>query len=366
MKEMTCSQRIIIVILGLLTIVVCGALAAIFVLNPEMISQIVAPPTATLIPTLTPLPPSPTPPPVAFPTPTPAATPTPPPTSTPTPVSSAPQTQYDADIAQDPDNPTLRLQRGYAYIEVGAYTDAIKDFDAAIRLDEISADPFLGRGVARYYAKEWTAALEDFDHALVLNPDLADAHAWRGYLLSEWGQFNLGLDALRRAIALDDADPAKYIRLGQALLYNGRPGQAKAEFSTALSLESHSVEAYAGRAMAEAELGDLDAAQTNLNHAMSTGPFHPAALHARAWFHAWYQRDHLYEASQLAQQAVEGATDDLQKARYLDTLGWLYYLQGYRDQADATLEEAITLATVEGEVVYGEILDHLERLRAGE
>jgi Tfp pilus assembly protein PilF len=367
MKEMTCSQRIIIGILGLLTIVVCGALVAIFVLNPEMTSQIVAPPTATLIPTLTPLPPSPTPPPIAFlATPTPTATPTPPPTFTPLPVSSAPQTQYDAEIAQDPDNPTLRLQRGYAYIEIGAYTDAIEDFDAATRLDDISADPFLGRGVARYYAKEWTAALADFDHALALNPDLADAYAWRGYLLSEWGQFNLGIDALRRAITLDDADPAKYIRLGQVLLYNGRPSQAKTEFSTALSLESHSVEAYAGRAMAEAELGDLDAAQTNLSHAMSTGPFHPAALHARAWFHAWYQRDHLYEASQLAQQAVEGATGDLQKARYLDTLGWLYYLQGYRDQASATLEEAVTLATVEGEVVYGEILDHLERLRAGE
>jgi tetratricopeptide (TPR) repeat protein len=219
------------------------------------------------------------------------------PTFTPTPVSSAPQTQYDAEIAQDPNNPTLRLQRGYAYIELGAYTDAIKDFDVAIRLDEISADPFLGRGVARYHAKEWTTALADFDHALVLNPDLADAHAWRGYLLSEWGQFNLGIDALRRAIALDDADPTKHIRLGQVLLYNGRPGQAKAEFSTALSLESHSVEAYVGQAMAEAELGDLDAAQTNLSHAMSTGPFHPAALHARAWFHAWYQRDHLYRRS---------------------------------------------------------------------
>jgi tetratricopeptide (TPR) repeat protein len=258
------------------------------------------------------------------------------------------------------------LQRGYAYIEMGAYASAIEDFNTAIALDGTLAEAYLGRGVARFHTKEWTTALADLDQALALNPGLADGYAWRGYLLAEWGQFNQGLDDLRQAIALDETDPAKHIRLGHALLHNGRPSQAKVAFSTALSLESHSAEAYAGRAMAEAELGDMEAAETNLSHAMSAGPFHPAALHARAWLRAWYQSDHLYEASQLAQQAVEGATNDLEKARYLDTLGWLYYRQVYRDQASATLEEAVTLATVEGEVVYGEILDHLERLRAGE
>jgi tetratricopeptide (TPR) repeat protein len=366
MKKMSCSQRIIIIILGLLTVVVCGALASIFILNPEVISQIVAPPTATLIPTLTPLPPSPTPPPIAFSLPTPTPTLVPTPTPIPTPASDAPQTDYDTLIAEQPNNPTLRLQRGYAYIEMGAHAYAVEDFNTAIALDGTSAEPYLGHGVARFHTKEWTAALADFDQALALNPGLADAYAWRGYLLSERGRLNAGLGDLRQAIALDETDPAKHIRLGHAYLHNGRPGQAKVAFSTALSLESHSVEAYAGRAMAEAELGDLEAAETNLSHAMSTGPFHPAALHARAWLRAWYQPDHLYEAGQLAQQAVEAATNDLEKARYLDTLGWLYYLQGYRDQASATLEEAVTLATVEGELVYGEILDHLERLRAGE
>ena len=77
-------------------------------------------------------------------------------------------------------------------------------------------------------------------------------------------------------------------------------------------------------------------------------------------------RDHLFEAGQLAQQAANGAKDDLEKARYLDTLGWVYYLQGYRDQAITTLEEAAALATIEGEVIYGEILDHLERVRGGQ
>jgi tetratricopeptide (TPR) repeat protein len=258
------------------------------------------------------------------------------------------------------------LERGYAYIEMGAYTYAIEDFNTAIAMDGASAEPYLGHGVAHFHTREWTTALADFDQALALNPGLADAYAWRGYLLTEWGQFNRGVDDLRQAIALDESDPAKQIRLGHAYLRNGRPGPARAAFSAALALESHSVEAYAGRAMAEAELGDMEAAGTNLSHAMSTGPFHPASLHARAWLKAWYQRDHLYEASQLAQQAVDAAPNDLDKARYLDTLGWLYYLQGYRDQADTTLEEAVTLATVEGEVVYGEILDHLERLRAGQ
>ena len=102
---------------------------------------------------------------------------------------------------------------------------------------------------------------------------------------------------------------------------------------------------------------------TSYRPAASTAPFDPAFLNGKAWFYARYQHDRLYEASQLAQQAVAGAQDDLEKARYLDTLGRIYDLQGDRDQAMTTLEEAAALATIEGEVVHDEILEHLQEVK---
>ena len=361
MTKMTRSQRIVLIVLGTLTAVACGFLVIIFVLNSQEIMRTSAP---TIV-SLPPIPTAPTETPPAPPTAT-ALPPTPTPVPTPTPTPGAPPTSFDAQIANEPEDPTLRVQRGYAYVEMGAYANAIGDFDAAIGLDGTLAEAYMGRGEARFYVKEWSAALEDFDQALMLNLDLADAYAWRGRLLSEWGEYARGIEALRQAIALDETDPVKHIWLAQALLRSGNPGAAKVAYSTSLSLESHSVEAYVGRMMAEEELGDLDAVQINLSHAMSTAPFDPASLNARAWFFARYQQDRLYEAEQLAQQAVAGTEDDLEKARYLDTLGWIYYQQGHLEQAITTLEEAAALATVEGEVIYSEILEHLEEVRAAQ
>ncbi|MDY7078831.1 MAG: tetratricopeptide repeat protein [Chloroflexota bacterium] len=369
MKKMTRSQIVLLIVLGVLTVAACGCLVSILVLNSQEIAQLLVP-----APTTSPLP-SPSPPsqaeteeptfaPTATASPTPA--PTLPPTPSPTSISTAPQTSYDTQVADEPENPTLRLQRGYAYIEMGAYIYAIGDFDVAIGLDETLAEPYLGRGEARFHTREWRAALEDLDQALALNPDLADAHAWRGYLLSERREYELAIEALRQAVALDEMDPVKRIRLAEALLNSGSHGEAEREYSVSLSLSSPSVEAYIGRAMAQAALGDLDAAQVNLSHAMSTAPLDPVALNGRAWFYAQYQQDRLYEASQLAQQAVAGARDDLERARYLHTLGWIYYQQGYRELAVTTLEEAVALATVEGEVVYSEILARLEEVRAAQ
>jgi len=277
-----------------------------------------------------------------------------------------PQTRYDLQVTRDPENPTLRLQRGHAYIGLGAYVHAIEDFDAAIDLDGTLAEAYLGRGEARFYLKEWSAALEDFERALALNPGLAEAHAWRGSLLSEWGKHGPAIEALHRAIALDEADPIKHLWLAQTLLRSGSPGEARVEYTTVLSLQARSVEAHVGRAMVMAEQGDFDAALADLGSAQTLAPYEPVALNGQAWFYAWYRRSHLDEAEQLAQRAVAGAEGDMERARYLHTLGWVYYRQERYEEAVVALEEAAALATVEGEVVYGEILEHLEEARAAQ
>jgi len=204
------------------------------------------------------------------------------------------------------------------------------------------------------------------EQALALNPDLADAHLWRGYLLSERGEYGPALGALRQAVALDEADPWKRVLLAQALLGSGSSEEAKMEYTAVLTREVRSIEAYVGRAMAQAEQGDLYGAQADLDSARDIAPYDPVVLNGQAWFYARYRHDRLAEAEQLAQRAVAGARGDLERAVYLDTLGWVYCQQGRYEEAAATLEEAARLATVEGEVVYGVILEHLEETRAAQ
>jgi tetratricopeptide (TPR) repeat protein len=347
--KLTRSQQIVLIVLGVLTVGVYGCLVSTMVRSSRQASP------ASLSAAQT-----------EEPTSSPTATPSPTPTPTPTPIPPAPQTRYDLQVAREPENPTLRLQRGYAYMALDAPTYAIEDFDAAIELDDTLAEAYAGRGEALFHVKEWTAAEEDFEVALALNPDLADAHAWRGYLLSERGRYGPAIEALRQAVELDKGDPWKRIILAQALLRSRSPGEAKIEYTAALALEGRSTEAYVGRAMAYAEEGDLDAAQADLDSAQDIAPHDPVALNGQAWLYAWYRDDRLSDAEQLAQRAIAGAEDDLEKARYLHTLGWVYYQQERYDEAVATLDEAAALATVEGEVVYGDIVEHLEEAKGAQ
>lgn len=353
------SQIIILAVMGILTMVVCGVLIGIFARNSSQVSQVLlAAPTLPVtaqsrMPEASPMP-----------TATPIPTPTPEPTPTPTPV--APQTRYDLQVAREPENPALRVQRGYAYMTLGAYSYAVDDFSVAVGLDTALAEAYIGRGEAKFYLKEWRSALQDFDQALALNPELADAYTRRGNLLSLRGEHVQALEALRQAVVLDETDPQKYVVLGDALLRSGAPDEAQLAYTTALSFEVRHVAAYVGRAMAWAELGDLPAAQADLTVALDIAPYDPVALNGQAWFNIWYLQEHSSDAERLAERAIAEAECDLERARYLHTLGLVYRHQGRYEEAIATLEEAARLALVEGEVVYEEIVTHLEAVKASQ
>ena len=160
--KLTRSQLVALIVLGVLTLVVYGCLVSTIVRNSQQVSEMLVPEVTTNVPSEAQ---------AEEPIPSPTASPAPTPTLMPTPIPAAPQTRYDLQVTRDPENPTLRLQRGYAYIELGAYVYAIEDFDVAIDLEGTLAEAYLGRGEARFHFKEWSAALEDFDQALELNPD---------------------------------------------------------------------------------------------------------------------------------------------------------------------------------------------------
>jgi tetratricopeptide (TPR) repeat protein len=358
--KLTRSQLIVLIILGATTVWAYVCLASIAATNSQQLSHVLAPVTPTL------------PPPTAVHTaalpssPSPMATSSPAPTPTLTPTPVAPQTRYDLQVAADPENPALRLQRGHAYIALGGYVYAIADFDTAIGLEATLAEAYVGRGEALFYLKAWSAALDDFDRALTLDPNLADAHAWRGRLLTLKGEHTPALAALRQAVTLDETDPQKRLLLAEALLRSGSVEGAQVAYTTALWLKPRSIEGYVGRAMARAEQDDFDAAMADLDSARQIAPYDPVVLNGVARYHAWYQHSNLGEAERLARRAVAGAKGELDQAVYLGTLGWIYCEQGRYGDAVATLEEAAALATVEGEVIYEDIVEYLEEARAAQ
>jgi tetratricopeptide (TPR) repeat protein len=354
------SQVVLLCVLVLSTAGVIGALAVVAGRNLPQIRLVLA---AMSSPTVAPATES-----VVIATASPSATPAPTATATPHPAPTVipvlPQTRFDLQIGRDPANAALRLQRGKVYLDLGVPDLALADYEAAIQIDPTLADAFLGRGQALFALKQWQRALADFEQATLLDPLLPDALTWRGTVLLERGEHALALEAFQRAAALGKIGPRLHTLTGEALRRSGHAEDALAEYELALVSDERYLAAFVGRAMAEAELGEVDRAYDDLAHALDLVPHDPLALNGLAWLYAWYRGDHLADAESLAKRALAGASDDLARARCLHTLGWTYYrLERYQEAAIA-LEKAASLMMVDGEVVLADLAAHLEIVRA--
>ncbi len=87
------------------------------------------------------------------------------------------------------------FKRGTAWIETGAYADAIADFDEALRLRPDYGEAFHNRGVAKWRAGDLDGALADFDESIALG----QVELWRAYKVR--GDLKAELDRLDEAIA---------------------------------------------------------------------------------------------------------------------------------------------------------------------
>ncbi|ALI99368.1 hypothetical protein DC20_10770 [Rufibacter tibetensis] len=74
--------------------------------------------------------------------------------------------------------------RGNAFLEVGAYQEAIRDFDK-ILLVNASAEALYGRAVAKYYLDDYLGAIRDLDEVIAEAPEFPTALCNRGIMKLE-------------------------------------------------------------------------------------------------------------------------------------------------------------------------------------
>ncbi len=92
--------------------------------------------------------------------------------------------------------------RGNTHYASGDMTEALNDFETAIRVDPTYAAALVSRGVIRHEAADYEAAITDYDAALAQDPDYALAHANRGNALAALGYIEDAIRDLRTAYAL--------------------------------------------------------------------------------------------------------------------------------------------------------------------
>jgi tetratricopeptide (TPR) repeat protein len=295
-----------------------------------------------------------------------APTATPEPTATHTPTPAPPvSTVYDRQIAEDPNNLDLYMQRGREYLSLGAYEAALEDFQKAKSLEKERAEVYVGMGWAQYYLARWDAAEASFGTAIAFNQDLSDAHFGLGKLFYYQGRYEEAASEFDWAAEIDRGDAEAEAWLAMAAAHEGDPTEAVGAATRALSITEELAIVYVARSWAHRaqEPPDLESAHGDLIYARNLAPNDYHALKALAAFYLAHRPERLVEAEQLAFYAQNWAKDPIQEALALQTLGRVYLEQDRIDEARKALGQAADLVTAEGKIALFDLMDDLERAR---
>ena len=294
---------------------------------------------------------------------TPGPTSTPAPTPTPAPPVA---TQFDQHIAANPDNVDMRLQRGAEYLRLGAYNAALEDFQHARDVDDKRFEAYLGIGQANYQLRDWPAAENAFLMALALNPSLSEAHFGIGMLYYLQGRYREAAKEFDQAAETNPtyAEAEAWLAIASAQVEDTEEAMGAA--GRAISLTQDSAITHIARSWAYRVQNppDIDAAQSDLLYAQKLDPYNFELLVALARFYTDYRPEHVIEAEQLSNYAIQWARGDVERARALHTLGNVYLAQDRKEEAKMVLAEAADLMTYKGQVLLSGVIEDLERALA--
>jgi tetratricopeptide (TPR) repeat protein len=180
--------------------------------------------------------------------------------------------RYDADALNN---------RGIALKELKRLDEALASYDQALQLNPGHADAFINRGVALLGLKRLDEALLSFDRAIALKPGHADAFNNRGNVLMDLQRLDEALASYDRAIALKSNDAEFFNNRGNALKDLNRLDEALASYGQAIALNPRHVDAYNNRGVALMELKRLDEALASYDRAIALRPDYAEAFNNR-------------------------------------------------------------------------------------
>lgn len=275
---------------------------------------------------------------------TPTATLTPTPTPTPRPNVA---TRYDLQILRDPTNVDLLIARGNEYLQLQAYELALADFSYAQTLSPYEATTVLGQGQALFYLRRWQEAESAFKAAIALNYGLPEPHFWLGQFYYYQGKYRNAADEFDTAAEYNPAYVEAESWLAFAMLQLGDTTEAQAAVNRASLYATEQPVYHLAHAEWLIAICDPDEALSELTYVLNDTPHNFAALNALARFDTEVMPERLSEAEQLANQAFQWATWDLERAQALHTLARVYLLQERQEDAVEALNRAAEYAIVD-------------------
>lgn len=222
------------------------------------------------------------------------------------------------------------IERGRQSYERGDYVAALADFREVLAGNPRFADIRHLAGLCLNFLGQADAALEEFDRALAINDQYVEAHINRALTLNELGRYDEAKQAFERAGYYEYAIAGRFPAAITARLANahaevgdlyqeaGAPGEAAAQYKRALEMRPRFHDIRNKLAQALLQLGDLEAAEEQLQTALSGNPrYVPARLNLGL---VHYRRGNLTQAAREWEECRALDHDNPQLRAYLAML----------------------------------------------
>ncbi len=171
-------------------------------------------------------------------------------------------------------------------------------------------------------------------------PEQAESWLRASVLMDQQGDADAALAQLRQVRSLAGIDRealvSSYLIEGNLLSRSGQPQAARALYGAALTQLPDEPQLLYARALEQAELDDIAAAEADLRRVLAIDPEHADAMNALGYTLA-DKTDRLSEALALIQAALKLRPDD---GAMLDSLGWVTFRMGKPGQAVEFLRAA--------------------------
>jgi len=274
-------------------------------------------------------------------------------------------TTLDRQIQDNPEDIELYLQRAEIYIKLGAYQVALADLEIAKGLDETRAEIYVSEGWIYFYTGLWQHAEEAFGTAVSFDQDLPEAHFGLGQMLFYQGRYREAASEFDWAAEINpqNAEAEAWLGISAAKLQDkeeayGAVGRAISQTNTLPIV--YIAQSWARRTESPP---DIDSTQADLLYAQNLESNDFMTLNALAEFYLGYRPERLAEAEMLASYAYNWATNDVERAVALQTLGRVYLQQDRNVDAERAFMEAIDLTSRDGEILLVGLAEDLAKAK---
>ncbi len=189
---------------------------------------------------------------------------------------------FDAALKVDPEDLGALNDRGLLRQELGDFKGALSDLDTLIRIEPKLPKPFGLRAAIKTSLHDIPGAMADYSRAIELDPQSSFFHGNRGMCREQTGDDAGAMADFEKALQLSPKNAVYLYDRGNIHFKHKEYDAAQADYGKALEIDPHSTMARINLAILKHTRGDLDGAIAELDKGIEMDPASDAAYAERA------------------------------------------------------------------------------------